>query len=140
MVAPASYSETTLILYMHNALASVSDALGWTASSVELQEALNEVLLAYGVSDVTGIAGISNLRKLRALARREAWRAAMTEAAADYDFENEAGVMKRSQVFAQAQKAYVQAANEALIYDDQYNVAIETVAYADPYLAPDEDA
>jgi len=140
MAAPASYSESSLLRYMDDVLGAVADALGWTAASIEITEALNETLLAYGVSDVTGIAGISNLRKLRALARREAWRAAMTEAAADYDFENEAGVMKRSQVFAQAQKAYVQAANEALIYDDQYNVAIETVAYADPYLAPDEDA
>ena len=139
MALPTSYTEVSLRTYIHDVLGAVADALDWNEGDRVLQEAAYETLFSYGTSDISTITGRANIRKLRCLARREAWRAVVTEVASDFDFMNEAGEIKRSQVFSQAQKAFAQANADALAYDDQYNVTVETTTYSDPYVAPDED-
>jgi hypothetical protein len=56
------------------------------------------------------------------------------EVSGDYNIENEAGKMDRSQQYSMAQRMLAQAISEALIYDAAYNVERETVTYNDPYL------
>jgi hypothetical protein len=134
MAAPAAYSEATLKGLMHAMLGAVADSLGWSVAGGSYDEALNETLLAYGTDDVATVVGRENLLELRALARREVWRAVMAETSGDYDFQDEAGRNNRSQVFAMASKNYAQAAADALVYDPLYEIRIETMGFGDPYL------
>ena len=139
MAAPSSYTETTLKTYMHAVLGEVATTLEWTVVGEDYDEVLNETLLAYDTDDVTSITGRSNLLKLRTLSRREVWRAVMGEVSGDYDFEDEAGNNKRSQVYRQAQGMFAQAAVDSMVYDANYNVEIESIDWDDPYQAYDED-
>ena len=139
MAAPSAYTETTLKTYMHAVLGAVATTLEWTVVGEDYDEVLNETLLAYDTDDVTSITGRSNLLKLRTLSRREVWRAVMGEVSGDYDFEDEAGNNKRSQVYRQAQGMFAQAAVDSMVYDANYNVEIESIDWDDPYQAYDED-
>jgi hypothetical protein len=113
MPVPTAYTEQSLMNYMHEALSGVGDVLGFTPPHA-YNEAFNEVMLVYGASDVTAVTGASNIRKLRAIARVEAWRKVMAATAGDYDFRREDGASyNRSQVHAQAHKNYLQALKEA---------------------------
>jgi hypothetical protein len=141
MAAPTSYTETSLKIYMHTALGAVATALGWTVQDGNYDELVNETLLVYGTDDVTGISGQDNIRKLRTLARVEAWRAVVRETAGDYDFSADGGSYKRSQIHAQAKMALEAAQDEAALYDDSYRVVIDQVKHVhDPYAYfPDEE-
>jgi hypothetical protein len=136
MAAPTSYTETQLATFMLSQLGDVADVLGWTGLP-HLHEAVNETLLAYGadIDDVTDIA------KLRALARREAWRLAVTSLITRYDFSNPEGDYKRSQMVATAQKRLADSEFAALPYDTVAGTAYITDidSTADPYVPIDED-
>ena len=113
MPIPTSYTEQSLMNYMHEALSGVGDVLGFNPPHA-YDEAFNETMLVYGASDVTAVSGIRNIRKLRAIARVEAWRKVMAATAGDYDFRREDGASyNRSQIHAQAHKNYLQALKEA---------------------------
>jgi hypothetical protein len=75
MAAPTSYSETSFKQYLLYAIGAVATSLGWTFSTNQVAEALNETLLCYGEDDIAAITGAANLLKLRTLGRREIWRA-----------------------------------------------------------------
>ena len=113
MPIPTSYTEQSLMNYMHEALSGVGDVLGFNPPHA-YDEAFNETMLVYGASDVTAVSGIRNIRTLRAIARVEAWRKVMAATAGDYDFRREDGASyNRSQIHAQAHKNYLQALKEA---------------------------
>jgi len=136
MAAPMSYTESTLAEFMLECLKDVATALGWTGLS-DVQEAVNETLLAYGVSD---IASATEIRKLRGLARREVWRQVRSATAGDYDFSADGGSYHRSQIHAQAKLEFALAESAASIYDAEsaQAVVIQAVEYAnDPYGIPD---
>lgn len=138
MAAPTAYTESELAAFMVNMLSQVAGVLGWTGL-VDLQTAVDETLLAYGVDDV---AQATDIRKLRALGRREAWRAAMQATTADFDFSADGGRYDRSQVHAQAAAMFQQAEVDALTFDDGYVVAADRlIPIHDPYtvIIDDED-
>lgn len=85
MPAPTAYTEAGLAAYMHAQLGDVADVLGWStgAGTGNYTEAVNEALIAYGVGD---IALATSIGKLRAVARREAWRLALNSLVARTDF------------------------------------------------------
>ncbi len=99
MSAPATYTETALASYMANALGEVGATLGWTAGNGKLDEAVNDALLSYGVDD---IADATDTKKLRALARLYAWRAAVASLPAFYDFSSDEESFDRSQMLTGA--------------------------------------
>lgn len=131
MAAPAVYTEIDLSTFMLSQLGDVADVLGWTALA-DVQESVNETLLAYGVSD---IADASDITKLRALARREAWRLAMASLLTFYDFSNPEGQYKRSQMLAGAGHRLSDAESAALPYDLNAGAAIINAIQSttDPY-------
>jgi hypothetical protein len=136
MAAPTSYTEATLAEYILAILGPVAAALGW-AEQADVQETLNEALLAYGVAD---IADADDIAKLRALARREAWRAAAAATAGDYDFEADGGRYNRSQVHAQALAAFQAAMVDAMPYDPDYAVSVDAIVHIhDPYTVLDDE-
>lgn len=113
MAVPTSYTEQSLMNYMHEALSGVGDVLGFDPPHA-YDEAVNEALLVYGETDITAVSGARNIRKLRAVARVEAWRKVMAATAIDYDFRREDGAQySRSQMHAQAKANFAQALKEA---------------------------
>ena len=74
MPLPTSYSETELKDYMHATLAETASVMGWSVGAGSYDEAINETLFANGVDDSAAITGWEDIRKLRFLARVEAWR------------------------------------------------------------------
>lgn len=121
MPAPATYTEERLAAYMAATVGDLAAALGWAGDPLPaLQEAVNNVLLDYGADDV---ADVTDIRKVRALASVEAWRAAVASLAARYDFSNPEGSYKRSQMLAGAQKALLAAEAVASEYLPGYGVA-----------------
>ena len=141
MAYPSSYTESTLKGYMHTVLADVATVLGW-ATATHYGEAVNEAVAAYGVDDVTAIAGRTNLYKLRALARREAWRAACGALAAKFDFSADGHAVKRSDLYNHAQAELQRAESEALAFDaaSGYNVGTASVEYSDDWYEPPESS
>lgn len=113
MPIPTSYTEESLMYFMHDALEGVGEVLGFDPPD-DYREACNEALMVYGASDVTAVSGIFNIRKLRAVARVEAWRKVMSATTGDYDFRREDGAQySRSQINAQARQNFNQALKEA---------------------------
>lgn len=140
MSIPASYTESTLADYMKDQLKTIATILGWATTPTDYQEAVNEALLAYGETNIANITGAANLRKLRALARVEVWKAALAAVTGDFDFSADGGSYKRDQVFQHIKDNLSQATIDALPYDPNYAVEIEEIEYGrDPYVVRDED-
>ena len=139
MAYPSSYTELALKTYMHTVLADVATVLGWGITT-HYGEAVNEAVATYGVADVTTITGLTNLYKLRALARREAWRAACGALAAKFDFSADGHAVKRSDLYNHAAAELQRAENDALPFDTTsgYNVGTASVEYADDWYEPPE--
>lgn len=128
MAIPTSYSEETLKAFMLAALSGLGTALGLTAASFD--EAVNDTLLAYGVSD---IAQATDMAKLRGLARVAAWQVAVAAAAGDYDFSADGGNYRRSQLHEQARKGLAAAEADAALYGGDNQASIGVMAWTDPY-------
>lgn len=131
MPAPTAYTEATLATFMLAELGDVAGVLGWTTQDA-VQEAINEALLVYGVDD---IADATDIPKLRALARRQAWRSAVNSLTTRYDFTNPEGEYKRSQMVKAAATRLAQVESDAMPYDQNFGAAVVTTvtASADPY-------
>lgn len=114
MALPAIYDEYLLGTYMQEAVKGVADALKLELTAFD--EAVNDTLLAYGVTD---IAQATDIAKLRALAKVEAWRTVVNRATSQIDYGQSNGVAvagsyeKRSQLHDQAEKALERALSEA---------------------------
>lgn len=137
MPAPAAYSEAELATYMHTVLGNTAAELGWVAAT-SYTEAVYETLLAYGVAT---IALAANIRKLRALARVQAWRLVVQQTAAEHDYQPGSGTtgFRRGQIQAQAIAALAIAERDAAEYDDRYVVTVSPVRRAhDPYVYVDD--
>jgi hypothetical protein len=127
MTVPASYTEKTLAVYMQTQLGKVATVLALTAgasSAGDFEEAVNDTLLAYGTTDISTISGVSNIQKLRVLAKMTAWQFVVNNFAALYDFSADGGSYHRSQLFEQSKQALKMAETAALPYDAVYQVKI----------------
>lgn len=114
MAVSTTMTEDDLKDYMHATLRSVADVLGWLPAHGDYDEPANDALLAVGVTTAASVSGIAAIRRLRAAARVEAWRAAMNETAGDYDFRREDGAdFKRSQAHAQAAAMFAREQDKA---------------------------
>lgn len=144
MALPAGYDELQLASYMHTTLGAMATRLGWSVAVGDYSEAVNEAVAAYGADDITSITGRENLRKLRALARREAWRSVVQSLAAYYEFSTDGQSFKPNQMGDQARKALAQAEADCAALgvgdDASYAVAIDSVIYPDdPYVYYPDD-
>jgi hypothetical protein len=138
MPIPSSYTENQLRDFMLASLQELGAVLGLTAES--FAEAVNDTLLAYGVAE---IANATNVAKLRALARVEAWRAAVAAASARIDWSEAGASFKQSQYRAAASDGLARAQMAAAEYGEAlpgYVVSVGTLAISDPYAwTEDED-
>lgn len=140
MPAPEFYTEDTLAMYMDSVLAGVAEVLGWSVSAGSYVEPVNESLLVYGVDDIGLISGRDNIKKIRAIARREVWRQVVNATAADYDFDADGGRYSRSLIHKMAMENLSRAEAEAAEYDPLWRVGVDAVTYKhDPYIYLSED-
>lgn len=132
MALPTAYSDATLAQFMVDQLGEVAGVLGWTWDT-DVHEAINETLLAYGVATVEEAV---DLRKLRALARWQAWRAAVDSLVARYQFSNPEGSYHREQMLEGARLALADAEVEASEFVDTVRsvIRVTNIKRNDPYL------
>jgi hypothetical protein len=143
VAAPSSYTETTLAEYALSVLGQVAAFIGWTNSG-KAAEVVNDTLLELGVDDIATVSGPENIRRLRAVARYHAWKAAAELTSGKYDFSTgDSGSFKRSQLHQMAQENAEKAraeANEAGLaagveaYPGYEVTTVQTV-FQDPYQA-----
>lgn len=146
MTIPSSYTEKSLAEYMHSAgvLGHVATVLGLAvgvSDAGSYAEAVNETLLVYGEDDITDITGSDNLRKLRGLARVQAWKMVVGNFAALYKFSADGGTYDRNQLFEQARKALEIAEADAIQWLPEYAVLTGKLdPIHDPYrYLPDDE-
>jgi len=140
MAIPASYTETTIKYYLHDMLGAVATMLGWSPDGADYDEAVDEAIASYGVDDISAITGRDNVRKLRALARREVWRAVMQATTGHYDVTTDGASRNRSQMHVQAREQFDLADAACMSYgEDGYTISSVHISYTDdPYLSPNE--
>lgn len=109
MAVPTAYDETDLAQFMLTTLGEIAGTLGWGLATPILDEAVNDTLLAYGVSTA---ADAANIPKVRAYARRSAWQMAVASLSARFDFETDGQKFSRNQMVKAAQIALAKAEAE----------------------------
>jgi hypothetical protein len=141
MASPTAYTETSLALYMVNVAGEVVTILGWEAMSLPVTEAVNEAVLAYGVTDITTVTEPADIRSLRAVARREIWRAIVGALTSFHDYSAPDGQsIRESQLQDQAEKALALAEADCValgVDAGGYVVSSERVRYG-THRRPDE--
>ena len=136
MAVPTTYTEETLAQFIIGALSQVGSVLGWTTLA-DVQDVVDETLLAYGVDTIDAA---MEVRKMRTLARREAWRAAAAGLAIHFDFSADGGSYSKEQLYTHAQEMFRQTEQAAYAYDSGYQVGVDRLRYVhDPYRVVDED-
>lgn len=127
MSVPAGYDDAQLAAFMLAVLGPTAAALGWTAPA-HVSEPLIETLVAYGVDD---IAAATDVPKLRALARWQAWEAAAEALVSRYDISTDGQSLSRSQLYQQARGQLRIAAQRAARYQTVTRTTITRTS--DPY-------
>lgn len=138
MPLPTAYDANTLAAYMVTVLGTTATALGWTAASGQLVEAVNEVdgLLTTGIAGQTTVASVL---KVRALARWQAWKAARSAAANQYNLSSSGDSLTRSQWYDHLDHELYDAALAATAYPEGAGalmsgaVMITSIADTGPY-------
>lgn len=142
MAPPASYTEASLAEYAHSCIRTLAETFTWSPEAGLYTEVVNETMLALGVSDLTSFSSPETIRGLRAVARRESWRAVLGALAARYDFNTDSQGFKRSQMYDMAKEQYSAAiADCAALNIDSPNRAalLQSVVYVhDPYMPLDQ--
>lgn len=139
---PVAYTELTLAQYMHSLLGKMAAVLSF-AEPIEgsgpgvYQEAVNEVMLTLGVTDLETA---PDIRKVRVLATREAWKLALDNLATAIDYSADGSRFDRSQLSLQAQAALNRAVSDCFglgIGVENYTVELTNIDYQyDPYQYP----
>jgi gamma-glutamyl:cysteine ligase YbdK (ATP-grasp superfamily) len=132
MTVPSSYTEANLKSLMVAELGNVGAVLGWTTATAQIQEAVYDALIAYGVS---AIADATDANKLRAVAKREAWRAAVNGLVTLVTFSVDGESVNRSDYLKNAREALELAEVVAASYGvSDVSVSVSSVIVAgNPY-------
>lgn len=109
MPAPTTYTEAQLKAYANTVLGSMAATLGWTVGAGSYDEVINEVLIDLNISDISAQAGLGSVNILRAVTRRETWKAVVGALADRFNFEADLQRFDRSQM----QKMAIEALHRA---------------------------
>lgn len=136
---PTAYTEGEIAAYMITSLTKVAGVLEWTASSGEVLDAVIETLLAYfgEAGAESTIDHATDIRKLRVLARRAIWRAAVVALGTEYTFSTDGQSFQRSDMAKYASAMLATAEADAAAFDTgtAQPITMMTLRYpADPYI------
>lgn len=142
MPIPTAYTEHELALFMHNELGEMAGVIRATAPDENDEDELGsygerviDVLLAYGVSDIIVA---TDIPKLRALARREAWRFAVRQLSSKVSFSLDGQSISLSDLQEQARES-LYLAEEACGPVEGYVITRGQLRQWDPYRYQPED-
>jgi hypothetical protein len=110
-----AYTAETLAAFVATELGPTGVALGLTAESVAVAEAVAEVAAILGVDDV---ADLADDLKTRTLARWQAWLAAWGAATNQYDIASQGDSLDRQQWFKNIGERLARAEASAMRYDE----------------------
>lgn len=111
MPIPSSYTGPALIRFMRDDVLRVTGRqLGLTNDS-DYQDAVIEVTLALGVQTIDDA---TDMRRLRAVARREAWRTAMQQSAGEHHAEADGKAHDRQQMYDHCRAMFNQASQDVI--------------------------
>lgn len=132
MPAPTVYTELDLATYMQNGVLGATGVELHLLSLQDYQEAVNEVSAVLGA-----IGAVTDIARLRALARREAWRLAMQTAAGEHAAEDNGASHSRQQIYDHCVTMFDRAAREYTLLgpvpdDDGSTLAASAASYAVP--------
>ncbi|HEY3312023.1 MAG TPA: hypothetical protein VGK00_10320 [Anaerolineales bacterium] len=136
MPIPASYTEKSLAEFMAAELGKVATLLGYAVGAGDAgayAEAVNESILRYGAAT---IAEATDILKIRAFARVEAWRKACNDLATFYKVSSDGSTFDRETVYKQAVVNLNRAFMQAIEWDESgaYAVTVTRVTPVnDPY-------
>jgi hypothetical protein len=140
MALPERYTEESLAEFMHQEVRDLAGAVNWSTANNSYTEVINDVLLALDATALDGFTGAEDLTTLRAVARREVWRAILKPLAARYNFRSNLQDFQRKQMYDAAALEYQKAVAtcEALGIEtpglsQQNAVLIPVVHIQDPY-------
>jgi len=126
---PNIYTDDDLIEFMWHELQAVAAAVDLNRDC--LTEAVNDVLLDYGV---TTLADAVDIKKVRAIARYYAWLAALKQVSADYQFSESGVSYARQQALDGLEKMVARVKREAGSYLSGYVIGVGDVVHTeDPY-------
>jgi hypothetical protein len=136
MPLPGAFTtEDALADFMLAELGNVKDVLGWTSRG-NIQQAVDSVLLAYGLVAGDDVADATDVAKIRAIARYFVWLVAVDNLNTFFQFQTDGQSFHREQIVAGARKSLKQAARLAGQYLtlEQGLVTVTAVeAYINPY-------
>jgi hypothetical protein len=139
MTVPTAYTASQLQAFMLRTTGNLGTVLSLT--TIDFEDAVTDVLLGYGVNTIESA---SDIAKLRALAKVEAWKVAKAKAAGRTDFDADGASFTRSQLIEQAQSNLEMAEQEAMVHGGLAGYAVTTAVFTypgDPYPLPsDEDS
>jgi hypothetical protein len=138
MALPVAYTETTLGQYMHTELGAIAGVLGYVnpvADAGNYAEAVNDVLAEL---KITNLSEVTDIRKLRVLAKLYAWKMAAKGLSSKYDFSSDGESYHRSQMHKQALESIEMIMDECLSLGLLgYSASFQDVEYLnDPYGYP----
>lgn len=140
MPIPTTYTEGELAVYMHATLGELAAWLALTPNTSSYDQQITDTLIAYQVID---IASANDIAKLRAIAKREAWRMAMERTAIAYNISADDQRFDREKIHEHCRNMFDRASSAAAQYvgdDPSYSVQIYTMVDPnDPYRPVSED-
>lgn len=101
MALPTSYDDTELAQYMHGEIGITAKTLNWTVEKGSYGEAINEVLFTLGRIDLADFLP-DEINKLRAVSRREVWKAVVKACSGFYTFSADFQTFNLDQLYKHA--------------------------------------
>jgi hypothetical protein len=108
MALPDSYDEISLAEFMHEELGVTAKVLSWYPERASYREVINNVLVTLSLPDLSS----GTIPVLRAVARREVWRAAVKGLTGFFNFSTDFQLFDLEKLQAHAQVALGMAEKE----------------------------
>lgn len=136
MSVPTTYTESTLKAFMVGRIGQYAGLLSLAADDDSLDDAVIATMLALGLTDLATVSTASGVVALRAVARREAWRAALEKCADLYDYSDPTGSNSQQQIYEHCLQQWQLCAGEAARYDPSDGSATIDIDYVDAFQDP----
>ena len=134
MAFPTYTTNDQLSGFMLTVLGPTGAALEWATGAATTTEIVNDVLIGYGVTDISEA---TDIEKLRAIARWQAWRWAADALAAEFDVSTDGQSLSLSQLHKQAIAARDAAWSACVPHLSVYAVTATPIIHVDdPVDAP----
>lgn len=137
MAVPTTYTEQSLAVFMASVIGDVAMEIppaGWDVTDTtagDYQNAVDETLIHYGVSDIVAA---TDIPKIRAIARWQVWQAVYDALAGTHDISGDGQNLQLSQVPANVEGRLSRALQAAAKYLPDYALTLTPIVRKDGYV------